>query len=232
MKPLRIFFVDKINLQTEALKNKLSNIDSVKFIVSIANIKNAESTFADSGERCDVILFGEKVASSIIIRLTKIFRSHNIVIPIFILTKQSEARVAWKYRTIGVDDMLNIADIDTPLFSWSFMSAIEQAMLKKKASEYDVLHRRLKRINSTLSSLVHDINNPLSVIRLAMYHLDDPKLSLDKKDTFLKMLINNIERLDTQMKELRIIRRQLNGDSTTEPKVLAFKPNIDALIAR
>ncbi|MDI6766811.1 MAG: hypothetical protein QME52_08325 [Bacteroidota bacterium] len=232
MKPLRIFFVDKINSHSEALKNKLSNVESVKFLVSMAGIKNAGPTFAESGNRFDVILFGEKVAASIVIRLTKIFRSHNIVIPIFILTKQSEARVARKYRTIGIDDMLNIADIDTPLFSWSFMSAIEQAMLKKKASEYDVLHRRLKRINSTLSSLVHDINNPLSVIRLAMYHLDNPKLSIEKKETFMKMLINNIERLDNQMKELRIIRRQLNGDSTTEPKVLAFKPNIDAMIAK
>lgn len=232
MKPLRIFFVDKINSHSETLKNKLSTVDTVKFIVSLTSIKNAESTFTDSGDRFDVILFGEKVAPNIVIRLTRIFRSHNIVIPIFILTKQSEAHVARKYRSVGVDDMLNIADIDTPLFSWSFMSAIEQAMLKKKASEYDVLHRRLKRISETLASLVHDINNPLSIIRIAMYHLDNPNLPLEKKDTFLKMLINNIERLDTQMKELRIIRRQLNGDSPTEPKVLVFKPNIDARIAR
>ncbi len=232
MKPLKIFYVDKINSHSEVLKNKLSTVDTDKFIVSLASIKNSESTFADDIDHFDVILFGEQVVARIVIRLIKIFRSHNSVTPIFILTKQSEARVARKYRTIGVDDMLNIADIDTPLFSWSFMSAIEQAMLRRKASEYNVLQRRLKQFNSALSSLVHDINDPLGVIRLAMYHLDNSNLPLEKKDIFLKMLINNIERLDTQMKELRTIRRQLNSNTPAGQKVLAFKPNINVRIAR
>lgn len=222
MKILRVLLIENTQPHASGLHRKLTQLESIRFVVTHSFVKNAESVFKDSSDRLDVILFSERVPSTFIIHLTKFIREYNLVIPIFILTKQSEARVTRKYRTVGVDDTVNIAEIDTPLFAWTFMSTVEHAGLKKKAREYDILNHRLKKINESLSTLIHDINNPLSVIRLAMYHLDNPKISLEKKEIFLKLLVNNVERLETQMKDLRTIRHQLHGRELHTAEILSL----------
>jgi len=227
MKSLRVLLIETQNSNKLSLKKKLLNLNSIKLIITDAEITNAEAIFKDAGDRLDVILFSKQISSSAILHLTKIFRAHNTIVPIFILSKQSEAKVPRKYNKVGVDDVLNIAEINTPLFGWTFMSAVEHAILKKKAKEYDVLYHRLKATNDSLASLMHEINNPLSVIRLAMYHLEDPNLPVGKKETFLKILLGSLEKIDIHMKELRSIRRQLNFEKAPSAKILSIKPALN-----
>lgn len=223
MRYLRIFLVDNSSAKAEAMRKKLSEITSIKFSVTTALVKNAEEAFKDVADQTDVIIFGDKVRPTKVIELSMHFRASNLVIPIFLLTNISEARVQRKFRNAGVDDTLNISEINTPLFAWTFTSTIEQAVLKKKAKEYDVLNNRLNNISESLANFMHDMNNPLSVIRLAMYHLDNPQLETEKKETFLKILVSNVERLDTQMQDLRTIRRQLSGKKSQSAKILSLK---------
>jgi len=222
MKILRVLLIENTIDNAIALKEKLLKIDSIKPIITYTIFQDAESVIKDSNERLDIVLFGEKVPSKNIIHLVRLIRKSNVIIPIFLLTKQSEARVAKKYQLAGIDDTFNIAEFDTPLFAWSFMSAVEQARLKKKAREYDALHQRVTTAHENLSVLIHDITNPLSVLRLALYHLNNPNISNERKDVFLKLLVDNIERLDTQMKALRIIRHQLHGKKGNTPTILSF----------
>lgn len=133
--------------------------------------------------------------------------------PILLLTRQSEARVPLKYKKIGIDDMLNIAEIQTPLFLWTFQSTMTQIADRNKAKEFDIVKDRLRRASKSLAFVTHEINNPLSVIRLALYHLESGKLPQNKKKVFFKLLVDNIEKVDTQMKELYTIRRQLSSDA-------------------
>jgi signal transduction histidine kinase len=223
MRYLRIFLVENTSAKAETMRKKLSRIDSIRFSVTTALAKNAEDTFKDTADQVDVILFGDKVRPTRIIELTKLFRSNNMVIPIFLLTNLSEARVQRKFRNAGVDDTLNISEIDTPLFAWTFTSTVEHAVLRKKAKEYDTLNHQLQNISESLANFMHDMNNPLSVIRLAMYHLDNPQLEAEKRDTFLKILVTNVERLDAQMQDLRTIRRQLGGNKSQSAKILSLK---------
>ena len=227
MKLRKVLLIENTKAQAELLTKKLSDLDSLKFMITTALTSNGASAYNDCSDRLDAVLFGEKVPPKAILQLTKAVRTHNSVIPIFLLSRQSEARVSRKYRIAGIDDVLNVAEIETPLFTWTFMSAVEHAVLKKKAKEYDVLNHRIKLIGDSLATLVHDINNPLSVIRLAIYHLENPKLSIDKKETFLRLLVNNVERLDVQMKELRTIRMQLHGNREQTANILSLKPPLN-----
>ncbi|MBI5020606.1 MAG: hypothetical protein HZB59_04155 [Ignavibacteriales bacterium] len=223
MRILRIFLVENTIARADNIRKKLAQIETIRFSVTTSIVKDTEETFKDVADQIDVILFGEKVRPSRIIELTKLFRSYNTVIPIFLLTNQSEARVQRKYRIAGVDDTLNISEIETPLFQWTFTSTVEHAVLKKKAKEYDVLNNRLRSINESLATFMHDMNNPISVIRLAMYHLDNPDVANDKRETFLKILVSNVEKLDLQMQDLRNIRRQLSDKKSQTAKILSLK---------
>jgi signal transduction histidine kinase len=232
MKFLRVFLIDTTPLRLEVLKRRLLGVESIKVVVPTVANADVEEIYRDVMGRIDVIMFSESVSSKMVVQLTLMFRSHGIILPIFILRKQSEARVPRKFQKIGVDDVLNVVEIDTPLFSWTFVSAVEHALLKRKAKEYDGLHRRLKTTSDSLAHMIHDINNPLSVVRLAMYHLEDPMLAIDKKETFLKILVNSLQKIDLHMKELYSIRRLLNGEKIPIPNVLSIHPSARATASR
>ena len=223
MKSIRVLLIDTTTTQKQVLEQKLLNPDSVRFNVKLTAPKQAEELFKDIANQLDLILLGEKMSPALIVQTAKMIRSRNLTIPIFAMTKQSEARVPLNFQRAGVDDLLNVADIDSPLFSWTFVSTIEHVVLKKKAREYDSLHRRLRTFNESLAFVMHEINNPLSVIRLALYHLENPKLAENKRETFIKLLVDNLERIESQMNELRLIRRDLSGEPQTRSKILTIK---------
>lgn len=226
MRFLRIFLIENSAASADIIKRKLSRMETIRFSVTDSVVKDAAETFRDAAGQIDIILFGEHVKPLKVVELAKMFRSHNAITPIFILTNVSEARVGKRYRNAGVDDTLNISEIETPLFPWTFTSTVEHAVLRKKAKEYDVLTGRLGRINESLANFVHDMNNPISVIRLAMYHLDNPELPQEKRETFLKILVSNVEKLDLQMQDLRNIRRQLNDKNSQSVKILSLKHSL------
>lgn len=232
MKSIRVLLVDTTNAHKELLDRRLANPDSARFIVSFAEVKTASALFLDNPDQFDIVIFGDKVSPNIVAQTTRAIRARNLILPIFVLTRQSEARMPKNFKGAGVDDMVNVAEIDSPLFSWTFMSVVEQAVLKKKAREYDGMYRRLRTISDSLGALIHEINNPLSVIRLAMYHLENPELSRAKRETFFKLLMDNLEKVDSRMKELHVIRRQMGGESVPHAKILSIRPTPEVLTGR
>ncbi len=86
---------------------------------------------------------------------------------------------------------------------------------RRKASEYDYLRERLASVKRSLTTLMGELNTPLSVIRLAVYHLEHSKPSRAKRDLYHSLMVENVERIEEKLKELYHIRRLL----TIERKV-------------
>jgi signal transduction histidine kinase len=221
MKTLQLFLVDATDEHHKLLGKRLQNPDSIRFAVTLSGAKEAESAYRDSVGQVDIIIIGAGITPGTVVSLTKMFRSYNPAVPVFVLSRNGERKVPRLFAAVGVDGTLDAGDMGTPLFVWSFISTVEQVVLKKKAKEYDALHERLRSANSALATFVHDINNPLSVIRLALYHLETPGLPKQKRDTFFKLLLENLERIDSHMKSLALIRRQLGGKKPA--KVLTLR---------
>jgi signal transduction histidine kinase len=230
MKTLRIFLIHSAPASKKILEDKVRNSSStaVRYAVTSADVKSAEEFFMDDSHQIDAIIFGENVPAAAVVNLSKNFRERTVTLPIFVLTNQSEARVPQKYLRAGVDDMVNLAELETPLFSWTFTSTVEQVLLKKKARQYDLMNRKLRSLNQSLADIMHDMNNPLSVIRLALYHLNNSEIPKAKRETFQKLLLDNVEKLDGRMRDLRVIRRQLGAHSSHNPKVFSFLPAQEA----
>jgi signal transduction histidine kinase len=223
MKAVRVLLVDTTDKYKKLLEKGQQTADSIKLSITHAGARNAEPLFRESRGEFDIVLLGDKLASSSVVQMARVFRSLNAVIPIFLLTSQVSAQLPQSYRKSGVDDVMDAREIDSPLFTWTFISTVEHTALRKKAQEYDLLNNRLRSVDDSLSTVIHEINNPLSVIRLALYHLSNPDLSKSKRETFLKFLQDNIDRVDSHMKELRLIRRQLGGETATRAKIISIK---------
>ena len=223
METIQVLLIDSKNTVKVLLEKQLERTHSIKLAVSLMSSKIGESEIDDTGQMWDVVLFGESTPSSSVAQLAKLFRSRGFTIPLLMLTKQSEARVPRNLQKAGVDDMLNIAEIDSPLFSWTLMSTLKQAEVRKKAEEFDVIRNRLQTVNQSLAFIEHEINNPLGVIRLALYHLEKPNLAKKKKETFFKLLADSVKKVNTQMEELQEVRRQLGEDTSILTKILFVK---------
>ncbi len=223
MQTVRVLLVDTKDTVKKLLEQELLNADSMKFVVTLISAKAAKSAIESIDHDTDVVFFGEKTPLRVVSSMATQFRASGIKAPILMLTRQSEAKLPEELEEAGVDDMLNIAEMNTPLFIWTFQSLLEQAEVKKKLKDYDVLRHRLKHLDESLGDLMHKINNPLSVIRLTLYHLENPSLPGDKREMFFKILVEHVKKIDSHMDELRSIRRQLGKDANILTKILAMK---------
>ena len=223
METIQVLLIDSKDAIKSLLEKQLERTHSIKFCVSLMNSKIGERELDNTSQMWDVVLFGENTPLSTVAQLAKLFRLRRHAIPILMLTRQSEARLPRNLQKAGVDDILNIAEIDTPLFSWTFMSTLKQAEVRKKAEEFDVIRNRLHSVNESLGNITHEINNPLGIIKLALFHLENPNISDEKKATYFKLLLKNIEKVDEQMDELREVRRRLGEDTSMLAKILSAK---------
>ena len=218
METVRILLIDTSSTFKTLLEATSVATESINFDVTVLEPRADEATFEEVSGKVSAIVFGEKLSPSSIVQFSRSVRERGVHVPIVVLTRQSEAGVPRNYQRAGVDDVFNVADMNTPLFSWTFMSTLRQTETKKKAKEFDTLQSRLKSANETLAFITHEINNPLSVIRLALYHLEVPAISSTRRDMLFRMLSENVAKVDTQLEQLRNVRRILSNGSSPRPE--------------
>ncbi|HLF15488.1 MAG TPA: hypothetical protein VI932_11435 [Bacteroidota bacterium] len=207
MEAIRILLIDNSVSTKEALDRAPLRRSSTELDVTLLTGKNGHGMTDHTMVGADVILIGEKIPKKKIVVWAGKLRSMGYSCPILLLTRQSEARLTASYQKAGVDDLLNIVDISTPLFSWTLTSTIRKVIERRKASEYDYLRDRLNAIKRSLSTLMHELNTPLSVIRLAVYHLEHSSPPRAKRELYHSLMVENVERIEEKLKELYHIRR-------------------------
>ena len=232
MQTIHVLLVDSKDAVKKLLEQELLNAESMKFVVTLVSAATAKNSHDRLNEDIDVIFIGEKTSPSAASTLGRTLRSRYPKAAIFMLTKESEARLSRKLDEAGIDDMLNIAEMRTPLFAWTFTSVLEHAEAKKKVKDYDVLRHRLKHLDTSLGDVMHKISNPLSVIRLSCYHLENPNLTKDKRELFFKLMMENVKKIDAYMNELRAVRRRLGEDANIITKILSLKEVRQVVSAR
>lgn len=165
------------------------------------------------------IVLSDRLPGTVVARTARFIRKHNFVAPIVLLSGEVETRLTARLQHAGVDDILYIAEIDTPVFWWSFMSIVRQAQARMKARDFDTVRNRLAALHESLGTIAHDMNNPLSVIRLAVYNLQREELVGDKRTLLLKLLADNLTRVDLQIKKLNDVHARLAEDTSALAQV-------------
>mgnify|MGYP003340815537 CR=1 FL=1 len=212
MQVLKILLIDTTKNTKKLLDEKRLASDSMRLMIRMAGTDFKPAEEENLHANTDAVLFGEKVPAATVGAITKELRAAGLDVPVFMLNRQSEARVPQKLLKAGVDDIINTVEIQTPLFLWTFQSTVTQVADRRKAHDFDVIRERMRRASKSLAHVTHEINNPLSVIRLAIYHLDNAKLPKAKRAAFFKILADNIDKVNVQIKELYAIRRELGLD--------------------
>lgn len=161
--------------------------------------------------KADLVIFGYRLTEQSVLRHTLLVRSMGSTMPVIVLTKEWYTGIPQRYKKVGVDELLNVHELKTPLISWTLMSSAKVAEVRKKAGEYDRMKNRMTTLSDTLAFITHEINNPLSIMRLALYHLQTYQLEDDRRSMMMNLLAENIDKVQSQMDELRAVRRQIGG---------------------
>jgi signal transduction histidine kinase len=216
MEAIKVLLIDNSVSTKEALDRAPLGKSSTELEVTLLPARNGNGSADRAMPGADVVLIGEKISRKKVIEWAGKMRAMGYGCPILLLTRQSEARLPSAMHEAGIDDMLNIADISTPLFSWTFTSTIRQIIERRKASEYDYLRDRLNAIKRSLSTLMHELNTPLSAIRLAIYHLEHSNPPRAKRDLYHTLMVENVERIEEKLRDLYHIRRLLTIERKVE----------------
>jgi DNA-binding response OmpR family regulator len=229
MDTIRILLVGTDEHIRELFSRQLDATEHMTFHVESVDARDLDVSGAAPRLPFDVFVLSEQLPAVSVMRIARTVRAQGATLPILLLTKESEARVPSRMQHAGVDDMLNLAEINSPVFLWTFMSIIRQAEFRKKAEEFDGVRQRLQTLDQSLSAITHEINNPLSVIRLAIYNLQRPGIAEEKKALFLQLLMENVIRVDDQMKKLHEVRSQLGENTTAITRMLTAKLSEESL---
>ncbi len=225
MKIVRVLFVSGPRDSKDLFDPGQYQGETIRIQVTHTTADQAEDVFDDIHDNLDIILFSGSLQTARVVQFTRYFRERKSSIPVFLLVTEDQTKLSRALKRAGVDDVLCKADIDSPLFAWTFTSTVEHATMRKKALEYDVLHGKLVEFKKGFGKMVHDINSPLSVIRLALYHIDNSELTQEKKDSYLRLLIDNIRKVEARIGEFQTLKRHLDGDRATRTRILSIRSN-------
>ena len=71
------------------------------------------------------------------------------------------------------------------------------------ASSDDELRQELQNLKADIRTIVHDIGNPLGVIRMTAFYLQKGVVEKEKQGEFLTMITDNIEKIAAGLTRLR-----------------------------
>lgn len=81
------------------------------------------------------------------------------------------------------------------------------------------LQTQVKNLKAGIREVAHEINNPLGVMRMAIFMMQSYKDDREKQQHYLELLNASIERIEAGLKRLRALRENPSAalDDTTPP---------------
>ena len=78
----------------------------------------------------------------------------------------------------------------------------------------DPREKQIADLHAGIRQIAHDLSNPLGILRMAVYFLQSTKAEGDKREQYLTMMNETIDRVEQQLKRLRALTEpQADGDS-------------------
>lgn len=86
------------------------------------------------------------------------------------------------------------------------------------APDADALLLRIRELESEFRTFVHSVNNPLGVIRMAVYFLQTAPADHERRDEYFALIGENIDRVEQLVRKARSVYRvDMEGDAGPPP---------------
>ncbi len=79
------------------------------------------------------------------------------------------------------------------------------------------LQTQVANLRAGIREVAHEINNPLGVMRMAVYMMQAHRGDQAKQDHYMELLNASIERVEAGLKRLRALRENPTGSASESP---------------
>lgn len=86
------------------------------------------------------------------------------------------------------------------------------------AADADALLLRIRELESEFRTFVHSVNNPLGIIRMAVYFLQTAPADHERRDEYFALIGENIDRVEQLVRKARsVYRTDMESDAGPPP---------------
>ncbi|MBA4313662.1 MAG: hypothetical protein C0417_13640 [Chlorobiaceae bacterium] len=197
-------FVDVIRHHLRPFQNKIFNLTAIQDPEKAILTLQQDSSF-------DLILMDYFLPGTNGIELSKTIHSHNIQIPIVLLTSNKDFRIAIEAMKYGVEDYLIKEEAIDTILPRTIINVIDRVSLSKRINEAEkeqmMTAKKMEAVQELVVTMCHEFNNPLAAIKISTDILMRQSVSTEQKIT-LSRFNENIGLLEKQI----VLLRDLNID--------------------
>lgn len=79
------------------------------------------------------------------------------------------------------------------------------------------LQAKLAHLKTGIRGIAHDIGSPLGVLRMAAYYLQAGSPDAKKREEYLKMISDTVDKVEAKLEQLRALGEDPSGDGEARP---------------
>lgn len=200
---IRIFFVDDDEDEFIILEDFLKEIPDQKYSIDwVPTFDKAVEKINTAPFDYDICLFDYRLGIFTGLELIKHLQENNLTVPSILLTGQGDSKVDKEAMKIGASDYLVKGKIDSNLLERSIRYSINQFKIQQQLLEQEKNLRESEKFAITgriALVIAHEVRNPLTNIKLALYQLRE---ELNITDQNILLLYDIAERNTDRINQL------------------------------
>lgn len=79
------------------------------------------------------------------------------------------------------------------------------------------VHEQLDNLKAGIREVAHEINNPLGIIRMAIYFLQTTKPTVEKREHYFKVIEEGLVRIEQNLQRLKTLRESPTTSIQQQP---------------
>jgi hypothetical protein len=203
MKTVDVLVVDGAAADVDGLGRQFGADPSRRFALARVPANEFGEKHLTKGLRCDVVLITEHVGNSTAARVARLLRQRGGMMPILKLTKVSEAELPPKLAQSGVSGMLNLADLRSPIFTWTLTSLLRWPASTSKLPGSKSWVERSQRNLMQIATISYRVNNELAALRLAAFRLEKMLRRSPEQKKYFDLLNRKLAKIEEQIRRIQ-----------------------------
>lgn len=223
METISILIIEPTELSFETLSNQFKKALKNNILLDNVNYQTISDFIQDKIPIYDLVLIGELIELKDTIKISSLLRQSGFYMPLILLTQVQDTKLTIQQIEAGIDDCLNVYEFESETFAWSLTSLIQKSEIKQKAEEFETIRAKILSLYTALAKITHEINNPLGVMRLAIFQIKNKSNNDESLNKYIQMISDNIDKIESQITDLRKVREEMQVEQTILRKILSLK---------
>jgi PleD family two-component response regulator len=202
---IRVLYVNESESDAKSVRDALSKFEGARFEIIWMDSAEKSLEYLAQLPPIELILTEDILPGISGIEFIQKLKDLKYDIPIVFLTNSKDVNLAVDVMRLGAKDYLLKEDVANRIFPKSLLRIVEISRLKHELNELEIKQRRLEAMQEIIVDISEKIGQPLEQMSKIAASLE-PQFTSDKGANFLKLIRDNIERMQSKLEKLQNLK--------------------------